>query len=130
MEPFCCVCKKSDTKLVSVNRGVPALIEYSKLRKDEQLKQFLEESIRLNMQVYVHEEYWRWYDNKRRHTVESSGTVKKKKETRQSFESFDRRINCFLCRDACIEDKKNPTRNKWHRACTLELKCSIFVVKD
>ena len=56
VEPFCCICKKSDTKLVSVNR-VSALIEYSKLRKDEQLKQFLEESIRLNMQVYVHEEY-------------------------------------------------------------------------
>ena len=47
----------SDAKLVSVSQGVSALIEYCKLRKDEQLEQFLEESLRLNIQVYVHEEY-------------------------------------------------------------------------
>ena len=55
VEPFCCIYKKSDIKFVSGNRGVSALIEYSKLRKDEQLEQFLEESIRLNIQVYVRE---------------------------------------------------------------------------
>ena len=124
VEPFCCICKKSDTKLVSVNR-VSALIEYSKLRKDEQLEQFLEESIRLNIQVHVHGECRRWYNNKRKLTVESSGTVKKK-EIRQSIESFDWRINCFLCRDTCIEDKKNPTRNRWHRACTLEIRTKML----
>ena len=107
VEPFCYVCKKSDTKLFSVNRGASALIEYSKLRKDEQLEQFLEESIRLNIQVHVHGECRGWYNNKRKLTVESSGTVKKKKETRQSIESFDWRINCFLCGDACTENKKN-----------------------
>ena len=107
VEPFCCICKKSDTKLISVNRGVSAFIEYSKLRKDEQLEPFLEESIRLNIQVYVHEECRRWYNNKRRLTVKSNGMVKKKKETRQSIESFDWRINCFLCGDACTENKKN-----------------------
>ena len=57
MGPFCRACKKSDAKLVSVSQGVSALIEYSKLRKDGQLEQFLEESLRLNIQVYVHEEY-------------------------------------------------------------------------
>ena len=96
MEPFCCICKKSDTKLVSVNRGVSALIEFSKLTKDEQLEQFLEESIKLNIQVYVLEECRRWHNNKRRLTVESDGTVKKKKETRQSIESFDWRIRKIL----------------------------------
>ena len=35
---------KSDTKFVSVFRGISALFEYGKLRKDEQLEQFLEES--------------------------------------------------------------------------------------
>ena len=77
MEPFCCIYKKSDIKFVSGNRGVSALIEYSKLRKDEQLEQFLEESIRLKIQVYVHQECRRWYNNKRRLRAESNGPVKK-----------------------------------------------------
>ena len=47
----------SDAKLLSVSQGVSALIEYCKLRKDEQLEQFLEESLRLNIQVYVYKEY-------------------------------------------------------------------------
>ena len=50
----------------------------------------------------------------------------KKKEARQLTESFDWRINCFLCGYACIEDKKNPTRNKWHRACTLEIRTKVL----
>ena len=126
VESFCSVCKKSDKKLVSVNRGVSALIKYIKLRKDEQLEQFLEESIRLNIQVYVHEVCWRWCNSKRTFTVECNGTVKKKKEARQLTESFDWRINCFLCGYACIEDKKNPTTNKWHRACTLEIRTKML----
>ena len=68
----------------------------------------------------------RWYNNKRRLTVESNGTVKKKKETRQSIESFDWRINCFLCGDASIEDNKNPRRNKWHLTCALEIRTKML----
>ena len=44
----------------------------------------------------------------------------------KSIESFDWRINFLLCEDACIEEKKNPTRNRWHHACTLEIKTKML----
>ena len=94
----CVICEKGGEKVVLVtDRGEASLKEFSKLRQNSIVLSRLEEY----EEVYVHENCRKWYNNKKR--IESEQRKlnlpeeTSSKATRTATQSFNWRLNCFLC---------------------------------
>ena len=105
----CIIYKKSFAPIVQVKeKGLFSLSEFSQHRSENE-----------GLEIFVHKDCRKWFNNKRRISTESEISQRKRRKSTH-FSSWN--TNCFLCDSACNIDRKNPSRRDWHFASSNQIR--------
>ena len=115
----CVICCSEDMENLSSvrSKGLSSLIEYSGLRENDKMLDYLQSCQENQRKVVVHKECRRNFTNARRSEVPSVSTSNIKSQSganilRSSTAAFEWKENCVFCSEKAMADFRHPDRNK------------------
>ena len=130
----CVICNNVEGDLISMHlKGLQSFIEYSKIRSNGLLLNYLTEQERNNIpnEVFVHKNCRRDYTNPLRSKQKQQNVIDdsyvKSTVLRSERKSFNWRTHGFFYGEVCVIGKKHPNPSKgWYKVGTLSFQTSIL----